>query len=248
MRALLLAAGLGARLRPITNDIPKCLVPIAGQPLLQYWLDMLFKNGIERVLINTHYLSNKVEEFVAESPWRSSIDLVFEESLLGTGGTLRLNRAFFDGHAGILAHADNLSRFQPAAFIARHNQRPAGIEITMMTFEADHPSECGIVAENERGIVTGFFEKVENPPGTRANGAVYIFEPSIIEFLGSMDKNFIDLSTEVLPHYLGRMQTYFNNDYHRDIGTPENLGRAETDYTATTIGSKINVGNRQNHD
>lgn len=244
MRALLLAAGLGTRLRPLTDDIPKCLVTIAGQPLLQYWLDLLFENGIERILINTHYLANKVEDFVATSPWYSRIDLVFEENLLGTGGTLLRNCAFFGGNAGILAHADNLSRFHPAAFIARHEQRPVGTEITMMTFEAEHPSECGVIAEDERGVVTGFFEKVTNPPGTRANGAVYIVEPSVIEFLEGMDKKIIDLSTEVLPHFIGRMQTYFNDDYHRDIGTPENLGRAKNDYSAAMLTPEVKFGNQ----
>ena len=86
MRALLLAAGLGTRLRPITDHVPKCLVPIHGKPLLGYWLDMLLPNGVERVLVNTHYLPQAVQAFVAESAWRDSIEMVHEDELLGTGG------------------------------------------------------------------------------------------------------------------------------------------------------------------
>lgn len=230
MRALLLAAGRGTRLRPLTQTIPKCLVSIAGKPLLQHWLDLLFVGGIERVLINTHYLSEQVVHFVDASEWRDRIDVVHEEELLGTAGTLKANRSFFPEGRGLLAHADNLTRFEPSRFMERHANRAAGIEMTMMTFESDRPRECGIVAEGDRGVVTGFFEKLDDPPGTRANGAVYIFEPSILRFLDSIPRVTIDFSTEVLPHFVGRIQTFLNADYHRDIGTPESLARARDDF------------------
>ena len=67
MRALLLAAGLGTRLRPITDKIPKCLVPIQGRPLLEIWLDKLCEVGVQEFLVNTHYLAAQVEEFISNS-------------------------------------------------------------------------------------------------------------------------------------------------------------------------------------
>src|SRR5262249_14663041 len=85
MRALLLAAGLGTRLRPLTDTVPKAMVDIAGRPLLGRWLAMLFQGGIERVLVNTHYLGPVIRTFVRSSPWSGSIDLVDEAVLLGTG-------------------------------------------------------------------------------------------------------------------------------------------------------------------
>ncbi len=88
MRALLLAAGLGMRLRPLTDTVPKCLVPIRGKPLLGYWLELFLGGGVERVLVNTHHLPETVRHFVAESPWRERIALVHEDRLLGTGGPL----------------------------------------------------------------------------------------------------------------------------------------------------------------
>ena len=230
MRALLLAAGYGTRLRPLTDNIPKCLVPIRGRPLLDYWLELLFEGGIEGVLVNTHFLAEKVAEFVGASLWRNRVTLVHEETLLGTGGTVLRNRAFFENKAFLVAHADNLTRFDARALIARHASRPAGVAITMMTFTSDAPRTCGIVVEDAQGIVREFHEKVPDPPGNRANGAGYIFEPEIIGLIESLGNPVADLSTEVLPHYLGRICTFFNADYHRDIGSPEGLRKAELEF------------------
>ena len=230
MRALLLAAGLGTRLRPITDTIPKCLVPIHGKPLLGYWLDMLIPNGIDRILINTHYLPDAVRSFVVASRWKDAIDLVHEDELLGTGGTIVKNRSFFVEQPFIVAHADNLTRSDVNAFVAQHRARPAGVEITMMTFTTDVPQSCGIVELDGEGIVKAFHEKVSNPPSNQANAAVYIFEPTVIGYMESLRKPFVDVSTEVIPRFLGRIQTFHNTDYHRDIGTPESLAAAEREF------------------
>lgn len=233
MRALLLAAGFGTRLRPITDHVPKCLVTVRGKPLLEYWLDLLLPNGIDRVLLNTHYLPEKVLEFVAASPWESRISTAHEDVLLGTGGTVLANRAFFGNAPFLVAHADNLTRFDVRAFMARHRNRPSGAEITMMTFDTDDPRSCGIVEEDGDGMVTAFHEKVEMPPGNHANAAVYIFEPGVIDFLEGLGRSVIDLSTEVIPQYIGRICTFHNNGYHRDIGTVESLRRAEAEFSLT---------------
>lgn len=230
MRALLLAAGLGTRLRPLTDAIPKCLIPVHGRPLLDYWLVLLGAGGVERMLVNTHYLPDQVRDFVARSPWRQKVTLVHEDKLLGTGGTVLRNRDFFDGESFLVAHADNLTRFDPGAFARRHAGRPAGVDITMMTFEADEPSSCGIVEQDARGVVTAFHEKVADPPGRLANAAVYMFEPAVVDFIASLGREVVDLSTEVIPRFLGRIVTFHNADYHRDIGTPESLRRAEAEY------------------
>jgi mannose-1-phosphate guanylyltransferase len=231
MKALLLAAGLGTRLRPITNRVPKCLVPIHGRPLLEYWLDMLLSNGVTRVLVNTHYLADSVRAFVSDSPWRDCIRIVHEEQLLGTGGTVLKNRDFLNGEPVMVIHADNLSRFNVKEFIHAHESRLSGIEITMMTFNTDTPHSCGIVEVDANGVVIAFHEKVTNPLSNQANAAVYIFDPSVLDFLAASGKAMIDISTEVLPNYLGRIQTFHNSDYHRDIGTPESLALAEREFT-----------------
>jgi mannose-1-phosphate guanylyltransferase len=232
MRALLLAAGLGTRLRPVTDHVPKCLVPIRGKPLLGYWFDLLFGAGVESAVVNTHHFPDAVRAFVDSSPWRDRIHLVHEEELLGTGGTVLRTSGFFGNEPFLVIHADNLSRFDVARFIETHRTRPGGTEMTMMTFRTDDPRSCGIVKLDGRGVVTELHEKVADPPGDIANGAVYIFEPSVVAFLAGLPGPFIDLSTQVLPRYMGRICTFHNADFHRDIGTPESLRLAQTEYPA----------------
>jgi mannose-1-phosphate guanylyltransferase len=198
--------------------------------LLDYWLSLLLPGGIEAIRVNTHYLADLVSDFVRSSRWSSQVSLVHEDSLLGTGGTVLCNRAYFQDQPFLVAHADNLVRFDVQAFIARHANRPAGTVMTMMTFASDAPQTCGIVVEDAAGIVREFHEKVPHPPGNRANGAVYIFEPEVIRFLESLGKPVIDLSTEVLPHFLGRICTFYNSCYHRDIGSIESLRKAELEF------------------
>lgn len=226
----MLAAGLGTRLRPITDSVPKCLVPILGRPLLDYWLDLLLEGGIERVLVNSHYLADQVRTHVAGSPWSDRVDLAHEEVLLGTGGTVVYNADYVGQGSFLVAHADNLTRFDVRRFVERHDSRARRIAITMMTFETDAPQTCGIVEEDADGIVHAFHEKVRRPPSSIANGAVYIFDHRVVQFMRGLGSSTIDLSTEVLPHFLGRIQTFHNDDYLRDIGSPSALKRAEQEY------------------
>jgi len=229
MKALLLSAGLGTRLRPVTNIIPKCLVPINGKVLLEYWLENLLEAGIEEFLINTSYLHKQVEEFVKKSKYQDKITLIYEEKLLNTGGTLLANKKFFKDEPFMLVHADNLSFCNFNDFIITHQNRLKKCEITMMLFRSDNPSSCGIVELDKENVVQNFYEKVTNPPSTLANGAVYICEPSIFDFLESLDKKDIDFSNDVLPKYIGRINTFFNDLYHRDIGTVESYALAQVE-------------------
>ncbi len=229
MRALLLAAGLGSRLRPITSTIPKCLVKINSKPLLEYWLDLLFDNGFERVLVNTHYLPDKVNEFVKKSKWVEKIDLIYEKKLLGTGGTLLKNRDWYMGQPIFVAHADNLTIFDPKIFWQEHNQRPSECVMTMMTFKTDSPRACGVIKLNNK-IVTEFHEKVEYPPSNLANAAVYIFEQDVLNLISRVDRNEIDISKDLLPKLINKIYTFKNKIYHRDIGTIESLEAANIEY------------------
>jgi mannose-1-phosphate guanylyltransferase len=238
MRALLLAAGLGTRLRPITDSIPKCLVPIQGRPLLGIWFDLLFGSGmIERALVNTHWLESKVDDFVAGSTWRDRVDLVSEPALLGTGGTILANRAWLGDGAFLVAHADNLTDFDVAGLVRAHAGRPAGCAITMLAFRTDAPHSCGILETDARGVVRAFHEKVANPPGNLANAAVYIFDPEVVAFAARLGRPVVDLSTEVIPHFLGRILSVETRGYHRDIGTPEALALAEAEWPPGAVPS-----------
>jgi len=243
MRALLLAAGVGSRLLPITATTPKCLVTINGRPLLDYWLELLFGAGIERVLINTHWLAEQVHAYVKASRWASRIDLVHEHELLGTGGTVLANRQWFQGRPFMLAHADNLTDFDVAGLIAAHRIRPPGHLMTMLGFRTDDPRSCGILELDDRRTVMAFHEKVENPPGNLANGAVYIFEPEIIDAIAGLGNSVIDLSTEIIPKFMGRILCVETNSYHRDIGTLESLSRADSEFDKRTV-NNVDVAGR----
>jgi mannose-1-phosphate guanylyltransferase len=231
MRALLLAAGLGTRLRPLTDTVPKCMVDIDGRPLLDHWIRLLGDAGVTDILVNLHHLPAPVEQYLAGIRRPGvRIETVHEERLLMTGGTVLKNRGFFRGEPAMVIHADNLSLFDVKGFMRRFETRARHIDITMMTFRTDAPHTCGIVEVDDEGTVVAFHEKVACPPGDLANGAVYIFAPAAIDFMDGLKKETIDLSTEVLPHFLGRINTFRNDMYHRDIGTIDSLRAARVEY------------------
>ena len=226
MKALLLAAGLGTRLQPLTHDIPKCLVEIGDQPLLGHWLDTLFQSGIDSILVNLHHHSEKVKKYVEARRDRFAIHLVYEKQLLGTAGTVRANSEFFNGEAGLVLHADNFCTANISKFICAHEARPKEAALTMMTFVTDSPMACGIVELDEQGLVQEFHEKVTNPPSNLANGAIYVFEPEILEFVRDSGSQVRDISKDVLPQFLGRIFTWRADGDLIDIGTMANLEKA----------------------
>jgi mannose-1-phosphate guanylyltransferase len=221
MRALLLSAGLGTRLRPITYTVPKCLVPIQGKPLLGIWLERLTQSGIGPFLINTHYLAGQVEVFIKSNPYCQSVKLVYEKHLRGTAGTLIENLDFFEGEDGMLIHADNYCLADLTAFQKAHHDRPPECLMTMMTFITDSPSTCGIVELDERGVVVGFHEKIAQPPGNLANGAIYILSREFLKILGTDFDTAKDFSNEILSRFIGRIFSYQTSEVFLDIGTPE---------------------------
>ena len=228
LRALLLAAGLGTRLRPITLNTPKCLVPIGGEPLLGIWLKKLEEAGCEAVLINTHYLAKQVDAFVKNRKNSTmTVQTVHEPELLGTAGTLLANQGFFMGGTGLLIHADNAMAGGLGDFLAAHRKRQDYCLLTMLTFSTDTPSSCGIVEIDKQQVLQAFHEKVVEPPGNRANGALYAFERDFLDHLNLMNPIPSDFSTEVVPELRGRIQTWHTRRPYLDIGTPEALTSAQ---------------------
>lgn len=222
MRALLLAAGFGSRLRPLTLETPKCLVEIGGHPLLYYWLKSLKKAGIKKILINTHYLSDQVDEFILNNEFSKNIVIKHEDRLLGTAKTLIKNANFFEEPV-IVIHADNYSEVNLAYLIDAHKNRPNCCLISMMTFRSNSPKECGVVELNSDSVVVGFHEKVENPPSNLANAAVYIFEPEAMKEIIDNNNLATDLSLDVINKFLGRIYCIEINDFFIDVGSIESL-------------------------
>tara|TARA_R110002072_G_scaffold233065_2_gene390493 strand:- start:1347 stop:2075 length:729 start_codon:yes stop_codon:yes gene_type:complete len=229
MKALLLAAGLGSRLKPITNTIPKCLVPIDEKPLLEFWLDILSVVGVDDFYINVHFHADAVRDFIKKSAHADNITIIEEDTLLGTGGTLKKNAPMFFDDTFILAHADNLCLTDFKAFINAHETRPPNVALTMMTFDPPDPKSCGVVSLDGQNVVTSFHEKVENPPTRLANGAVFIMEPEVALFSQNVDADHFEISLDIIPNYINRILAWHNHDYHLDIGTPETYAKAQDD-------------------
>ena len=237
MRALLLAAGLGTRLLPLTKKIPKCLVPIHGVPLLEIWLAQIFYAGITRVVINLHHLPTPVRDLVKKSQWSDQIDLFDEPTLLGTGGTLRATRELLGEGPILVAHADNLSSIDLRAFHSAHLSRPKSCVMTMALFDTDTPQTCGIVELDQQNCVISMYEKPAHPSGTLANAAVYMVETEVLDQIEKIDAHQIDFSMEIIPLLMGCLYSYHIKGYHRDIGSLAALDQAHLDITNMQISS-----------
>ncbi len=224
MKAILLAGGYGTRLKPITNKIPKCLVEINHKPLLLHWIELLVNAGVHSILINTHYLADQVESFVSKSKYADIITLSYEKELLGTAGTVKNNIDFIGDDSIILAHADNFTTCDLNELIYAHQAKSQNTCMTMMLYNSERPKESGIVEINKNKIVVNFFEKSHSPPSSLANAAVYIIDTKIVEYI--KNNGLSDFSTEVIPMFIGQINTWYNDYFHIDIGTPSALDLA----------------------
>lgn len=234
VRVLLLAGGLGTRLRPITDTIPKCLVPVAGRPLLDYWLDRFAEAGLRDILINTHHHPDAVREYIkaVNASGRFNMVEAHEPTLLGSAGTVTANRDWIPpGSQCLIVYADNLSNVRLDLMLDAH--RAAAQPFTMLLFRTPTPQKCGIASLDERGRVAAFEEKPARPVGNLANAGIYAVTGAAYREMADM-KGF-DLGFDVLPAFVGRMQGYPFDGYHRDIGTLESLAQAEADVAAGLV-------------
>ena len=160
VKPILLAAGSGERLRPFTSVLPKCLMPINGVPLLEYWLASIHELGFEDALVNVCYRSADVIAFLSRPRFSSWVTYSKEKHLLGTAGTIRENQDFLGDSSCFLIHADNWCCCDFKSFLDYHQyERPKHTSITMMTFESPTPETCGIVEIDNDGVVLAFHEK-----------------------------------------------------------------------------------------
>jgi mannose-1-phosphate guanylyltransferase len=225
---LLLAAGVGTRLRPITDQIPKCLVPIAGRPLLDYWLDLLRETGLHRVLVNTHHLSEQVRDFIEARNRDGPFEIreAYEPTLLGSAGTVHANRDWVEDACDcLIIYSDNLSDVDLGCLLDFH--RSHDDPITMMLFHSSNPRNCGIAELGSENRVVEFVEKPEDPRSDLANAGLYVVSAQAYREIADMNR--FDLGHDVLPHFVGRMRGWVFTGYHRDVGTLEALRRARAD-------------------
>ena len=221
----MLAAGLGTRMGDVTRTTPKCLLPVAGKPLLGRWFELLAGAGVTRALVNTHHLPEPVRAYVAESRPPLEVELAHEPVLLGSGGTLRENRSFAQGEERFLVvYADNASTVDLAALAGAH--RP-GSAATLGLFRVPDPETRGVVDLDETGAMVGFIEKPERPKSDLAWAGLLVGTPELLETIPEGTP--CDLGHDVLPRLVGRARGVTIQGYHRDVGTPAAYRRACAD-------------------
>jgi NDP-sugar pyrophosphorylase family protein len=236
---MLLAAGEGTRLRPLTMTTPKTMVPVAGRPLIDHTLTWLKSYGVTDVGINLHYLGCGIVDYLGDGADRGlKITYSYENELLGTaGGTKRL-QSLFSGGQFFLVCGDILTDLDLGAMVNHHNY--SGALATIALFTAPNPSEVGIVEIDCLGRIISFVEKPA--PGTEkgnlANGGVYILEP---EVLGHVPPSgYADFGFDVFPSLLRQGMPLYGyklkaDDYLMDIGSMEEYARASNDCLAGRI-------------
>lgn len=226
MKAFLLAAGKGTRLQPLTFQTPKCLVPVCGKPLIEYWFDLFELYGINDILINTSHLSEKVRDYINNNSRGLNITLTYEETLLGSGGTIKKNRDFVKGEESFfIFYADNLTNINLDKMLQFHNMRKR--DFTLALFRVNNPKECGIVELDNESNIISFIEKPESPVSNLAFAGIMLGCPSLISYFP--DRDIFDLGHDVLPLIAENASGYIMDDYLLDIGTPEKLDQAEND-------------------
>lgn len=217
MKAFLLAAGVGTRLRPITDTTPKCMLPVGGRPLLGIWLDAFDQARVDEVLVNLHHLPDVVRSYLAKRTGPPRVLTTHEPELLGSAGTLAVNREWVAGEDFFLAcNADNLTDFDLRSLIKV--QREHGATATLGVFRSPDPSAGGVVEADEAGLIVGFTEKPENPVSDLVNAGLYAFRPSLLDEIGQPPK---DIGYDLLPALVGRARVVLVDGYFRDIGTPD---------------------------
>jgi len=233
MKAMLLAAGEGTRLRPLTLEMPKVLLPIGGQPLIEYQLSWLKHHGIQEVAINLYHLGNKVKDFLGDGS-RFGVKIFYstEEKLLGTAGGVKKMEHLFH-NTFVVVYADVLTNFNLSAMVKFHQEKKAAA--TLVIFEAPNPTEVGVVEMSPEGRILSFVEKPKaaNPElQSLASGGVYVLEKEVLNYIPT--QGFSDFAYDIFPKLLELSLPIYgyalkSQDYLIDIGTIEKYNQANKD-------------------
>jgi len=225
MRAMVLAAGLGTRLRPLTYEITKPMVPVLDRPVMEHIVELLARHGIEEVIANLHYFPDTIREYFGER-----LHYRLEEELLGTAGGVRGCAEFFGEESFLVISGDALTDIDIGAFAARH--REAGGVATLAVKRVEDTREYGVVLHDRDGRVTGFQEKPspEEALSDLGNCGIYMFTPQIFDYFP--ERPFVDWANDVfpvllendVPFHIHEVQEYWN-----DVGSLSELRQGTFD-------------------
>lgn len=229
VKAVIFAAGLGTRMRPLTFEKPKCLLEICHCPILFWQLELLRKHNINSVIITTHYLANQVVDFVNEYILMKNdmkIQVVYEPELLGSGGSLKnIQKKLELENFFVTLNGDNLTNVDFTEMIELHTR--SNKIVTCGIFESNRPQECGIVTLEDE-IITSFEEKPQLPKSNLANAGIYVMNREIFEYFPENKK--FSLERVVFPNLIGKMKGYRMNSYIRDIGNIVDYEKAQLEW------------------
>jgi mannose-1-phosphate guanylyltransferase len=225
MKAMVLAAGLGTRLRPLTNEITKPMVPVLDRPVMEHILDLLERHGFEHVIANLHYFPDTIRDYFGDR-----ISYHYEPELLGTAGGVRACADFFGDEAFLVVSGDALTDIDLRALAARHLQ--AGGIATLAVKKVPDTREFGVVLHDRAGRVTGFQEKPapEEALSDLGNCGIYMFDPKIFDYFPA--RPFADWAQDVFPALLENdvpFHIHEVREYWNDVGSLSELRRGTFD-------------------
>lgn len=231
MKAMVLAAGLGTRLRPLTENTPKALLMVNGRPLIEYSLLLLQKHGVRDVVINLHYLGDLIQkELGSGSQFGMKIHYSWEPHILGTGGGIKKASHYFEGEGFLVLNSDVLIDLDLKSFHRFHKRKKS--LATMVVRDQD--GECGFtpvwLGRGER--IAGIGQRPEKPAALQPfmyTGVQYI-EPDFLNFLPE-DREACLIREGYLPAIGAkkRISGYRYDGYWNDLGTPDRYRQAERD-------------------
>ncbi|MFA6554495.1 MAG: HAD-IIIA family hydrolase [Candidatus Paceibacterota bacterium] len=232
MKAVILCAGLGTRLRPITNTIPKVMIPIGGKPLLQHHIEWLVGNGIRDIGINLFYLPEVVVDYFGDgSKFGARIHYSHQKTLSETASGFKNFKDFVGNESCLIVYGDNMFDLSVSDFSDYHKKK--GGLATIALKEWENPGSKGIVGLDKEEKILWFREKPQPHEITTnvGNAGIYIVEPEIFSFIPS-DRDY-DFGKDIFPALLNEgkfIYGYHLQGYHIDIGSPEALVKAREDY------------------
>ncbi len=225
--AIVLAGGLGKRLRTVISDRPKALAPAAGKPFLHYIFTFLASQGIQETILSVGYLADQVKAFAGTgSSWGMKIRCVQEEIPLGTGGAARLASSGLP-EPFLVMNGDTLFLVELAALEKAHKH--SGALATLCLRLMTDIEARGRVEIDPAGMIRNFHEKPQNQGTALANGGIYLFEPGALDSISENKPT--SLEKDFFPHLAlaGKLSGFIQDAYFCDIGTPENLALFEND-------------------
>lgn len=247
MRAVIIAGGSGTRLRPLTYNTPKPMVPLFNKPFLQYQLELLKRHGITEIIINLHYLSNVIEEYFGDgSALGLKIYYSLEEKPLGTAGAVKLAEEFFDDEPLVVFNGDILTDVNLTEIIAYHKAKKARATITMI--RVTDPTAYGLIFTNDEGEVTRFLEKPSWDEATvdTVNAGIYVLDPSVFRYVPrneaySFERGLFPLLLQLNEKVVG----YTTDAYWLDIGSPVKYLQAHTDILLDRVKVDLDAERRE---